>query len=59
MHNWTLFQITKVESDYIRCKLLPYKLIKDCANPMWSWIYIQFKGYPKALEGYKSNWNSI
>ena len=34
MHNWTLFQITKVESDYIRCKLLPYKLIKDCANPM-------------------------
>ena len=34
MHDWILFQLTKVGRDCIKGKFLPYKLIEDCAYQM-------------------------
>jgi hypothetical protein len=59
MHDWTLFQLTKVGRDCIKEKFLPYKLIGDCTYPVRSWIYNPFKGCAEGLEGYKANWNFI
>jgi hypothetical protein len=39
MHDWILFQLTKVERNYIKDTFLPYKLIGNCAYPMQPWIY--------------------
>ena len=43
MHDWTLFQLTKVERECIKGKFLPYTLIRDCTYPMRPWIYSPFK----------------
>ena len=59
MHDWTLFQLTKVGKFYIKCKFSPYKLIGDCAYPVRSWIYNSFKGCAEDLDRYKANWNFI
>ena len=34
MHDWTLFQLTKVERDCIKGNILSYKLIGNYAYPM-------------------------
>ena len=44
MHDWTLFQSTKVERNCIKGKFLPYKMIGDCVNPVRPWIYNLFEG---------------
>ena len=38
----------------IKCKFLPYKLIGDCTYPMQIQIYSPLKGYIEGLEGYKA-----
>ena len=55
MHNWTLFQLTKVEKDCIKGKFIPYKLIGVCAYSVRLWIYNAYKCCAKGLEGYKAN----
>ena len=52
MHDWTLFQLTKVQRDCIESKFLLYKLIGDCANLVQPWIYNPFKGCAECLEGF-------
>ena len=59
MHDWTLFQLTKVGRVCIKDKFLPYKLIGDCTYSMRLWIYSPFKGCAKDLKGYKEYWNFI
>lgn len=57
IHDWKLFQLIRVGRNCIKGKFLPYKLIEDCAYPIWPWIYDPFKSYTKALKSYKTNWN--
>jgi len=43
MHNWTIFQLTKVVKMSIQSKFLPYKLIGDATYSMTPWIYCPLK----------------
>ena len=56
MHDWTLFQLTKVGRNSIKGKFLPYKLIRNCAYLLRPWIYNPFKGCAEGLKCYKINW---
>lgn len=49
----------KSQKGCIKGKLLPFKLIRDCAHLMWSWIYDSFHGCPKGSVGYKANMNFV
>ncbi len=44
MHDWSIFQLTKVGKMCIQGKFLPYKLIDDITYLMHPWIYCPFKG---------------
>ncbi len=56
MHDWTIFQLTKVVKMCIQSKLLPYKLIGDATYSMRPWIYCPFKEEDDlTLEEYKAN----
>jgi hypothetical protein len=56
MHDWTIFQLTKVVKMCIQSKLLPYKLIGDATYSMRPWIYCPFKEEGDlTLEEYKAN----
>ena len=59
MHDWTFFQITKVERDFIKGNFLSYKLIKDYAYPDWPWIYSPFRSCAEGFGCYKTNWSFI
>jgi hypothetical protein len=60
MHDWIVFQLTKVGEMCIQVKFLPCKLIGDVAYLVRTWIYCSFKGAGDlALEEYKANWNFI
>jgi hypothetical protein len=53
MHDWILFQLTKVRRDCIEGKFLLYKLIGNCTYPVRLWIYNPFKRCAEGLEDYK------
>ena len=59
MHDWILIQLTNVERNYKNGKLLPYRLIRDCVDLVWPWIYNPFRGYVEDLEDYKGSWKKI
>lgn len=59
LHDWTVFQQTKVGRACMEGKFLPYKLIGDAAYPVRPWMYSPFKGTSDGLESYKAHWNFI
>ncbi len=59
LHDWTVFQQTKVGRACMEGKFQPYKLIGDAAYPVRPWMYCPFKGTSDGLEPYKAHWNFI
>lgn len=59
LHDWTVFQQTKVGRACMEGRFLPYKLIGDAAYPVRPWMYCPFKGCNDGLESYKAHWNFI
>jgi hypothetical protein len=59
LHDWTVFQQTKVGRACMEGKFQPYKLIGDAAYPVRPWMYCPFKGTSDGLELYKAHWNFI
>jgi hypothetical protein len=44
LHNWSIFQVTKVGKAFMERKYMPYKLIGDATYPVRPWMYYPFKG---------------
>ena len=42
LHDWAIFQVTKIRRAYIEGKYQPYKLVGDVAYPMRPWMYYPF-----------------
>ena len=59
LHDWTVFQQTKIGRACMEGRFLPYKLIGDAAYPVRPWMYSPFKGTSNGLEPYKAHWNFI
>ena len=57
LHEWSVFQVTRIGRGCIECKFQPYKLIGDAAYPVRLWMYCPFKGGKTTLSGNKTNWN--
>jgi hypothetical protein len=59
MHDWIVFQLTRVGQMCIQGKFVPCKLIHDVTYLVRTWIYCPFKGaHDLALED-KANCNFI
>ena len=59
LHDWAVFQVTRIGRGCIEGKFQPYKLIGDAAYPVRPWMYCPFKGGKAALSGKAANWNFI
>ena len=59
LHDWAVFQVTKIGRACIEGKFQPYKLIGDAAYPVRPWMYCPFKGGKTTLSGKEANWNFI
>ena len=59
LHDWSVFQVTKIGRGCIEGKFQPYKLIGDAAYPVRPWMYCPFKGGKTTLCGKEANWNFI
>jgi hypothetical protein len=59
LHDWSVFQVTKVGKAFMERKYMPYKLIGDAAYPVRRWIYCPFKGQKDGLSRCHANWNFI
>jgi hypothetical protein len=59
LHNWSVFQVTKIGCECIEDKFQSYKLIGDAAYPVRPWMYCPFKGGKTTLSGKEANWNFI
>ena len=59
LHDWIVFQQTKVGRACIEGRFLPYKLIGDAAYPVRPWMWSPFKGCYDGLESYKAHWDFI
>ena len=59
LHDWAVFQVTRIGRTYIEGKFQPYKLIGDVAYPVRPWMYCPFKGGNTTLSGKNANWNFI
>jgi hypothetical protein len=59
LHDWIVFQQTKIGRACMEGKFLPYKLIGDVAYLVRPWMYCPFKGSSDGLEPYKAHWNFI
>jgi hypothetical protein len=44
LHDWVVFQVTKIKRTYIEEKYQPYKLVGDVVYPVRPWMYYSFKG---------------
>jgi hypothetical protein len=59
LHDWAVFQVTKIGRACIEGKFQPYKLIGDASYPVRPWMYYPFKGGKTTLSGKEANWNFI
>lgn len=59
LHDWSVFQVTKVGRGFMAGKYMPYKLIGDAAYPVRPWMYCPFKGQKDGLSHVHANWNFI
>lgn len=59
LHDWSVFQVTKVGKAFMEGKYMPYKLIGDAAYPVRPWMYCPFKGQKDGLSRCRANWNFI
>ena len=59
LHDWAVFQVTKIGRACMEGKLHPYKLIGDAAYPVRPWMYYPFKGGKTELSQIHENWNFI
>jgi hypothetical protein len=59
LHDWSIFQVTKVGKAFMEGKYMPYKLIGDAAYPVRPWMYCPFKGQKDVLSRCRANWNFI
>ena len=57
LHDWSVFQVTRIGRGYIEGKFQPYKLIEDAVYPVRSCMYCPFKGGKTTLSGQEANWN--
>ena len=59
LHDWAVFQVTKIGRACIEGRLHPYKLIGDAAYPIRPWMYCPFKGGKTELSQIQANWNFV
>lgn len=59
LHDWDVFQVTKLGRACMEGKLHPYKLIGDATYHVRLWMYCPFKGGKSELSQIHANWNFI
>jgi hypothetical protein len=59
IHDWTMFQKSKIRKKTMRCWFLSFKSIGDATYPMRPWFYSHFKGENYGLPRRKAHWNFI
>ena len=59
IHDWSVFQVTRIGRECIEGKYQSYKLIGDAAHPVQPWMYYPFKDVKTTLSGKEANWNFI
>ena len=59
LHDWVIFQVTKIERACMEGRLYPYKLIRDAIYPIKPWMYCPFKRRKTKLSQIQENWNFV
>ena len=59
LHDWSVFQVTRIGRECIEGKFQPYKLIGDAEYPVWPSMYCPFKDGKTTLSRKEANWNFI